>query len=293
MNELIFRHYHNLPAVLLLSCILCLLSGCSTLSDLSRIQKPAVSVEDVRVTDFNFNEMELTYDVKVKNPNAVEINMLAYDYNLDINKNTLVKGEQQKGLEVKPSGESTFQIPMKLNFQDFYTTIENLSNTDEASYNFLSNLTFELPVLGKTQLPIQKQGQLPVLKMPKISIQDWSLGSLSFSGAEVNVQLAFDNPNNFDININSLDYNLMINGDQWAQGTALQGIRIKKKDTTTLRIPISVNLSQMGMSAYRMLSGSEPFDYRITGTFDLNILHQLLGQTTFDFDRSGELSLSR
>ena len=94
MNKQISRYYKKLPALLLLSCTLCLFVGCSTFNNLSSIQKPAVSVQDVRVSDFNFTEMELTYDVKVKNPNAVAVKMLGYDHNLDINQNTLVKGDQ-------------------------------------------------------------------------------------------------------------------------------------------------------------------------------------------------------
>lgn len=51
-----------------------LVGGCKTLQDLANsIQKPSLSVDNVRVTGFNFQQMELTYDIKVENPNSVEI----------------------------------------------------------------------------------------------------------------------------------------------------------------------------------------------------------------------------
>lgn len=287
----------NLPSLNMLLIILAvsalvILDGCSLFDRLAnRIKKPSISVEDVRVTDFNFKEMELTYDIKVKNPNKLPVRMLAYDYNLDINENMLVQGKQQEQLNIKASDESRFQIPMRLSFSDIYKTVESLKNSDEASYDFLSHLTFNLPVLGKTELSVRKQGNIPILKMPKIRLADWSVSDVNFSSAKVMLQLEFENPNGFDIKINNLNYDLMVNGEQWAEGTTLEGAKIKKNDVTELDIPISLNMSQMGMSAYRILTGSQRFDYRIKGNFNLNPLHKLLGQTTFDFDRSGELSL--
>ncbi|WP_176466328.1 LEA type 2 family protein [Aliifodinibius salipaludis] len=278
--------------MILLTCALFLLDGCAALEDLSNsIQKPKLSVENVRVSDFNFEEMELTYDIKVDNPNALSVKMLAYDYNLDINENTLVNGNQKKELAIEASGASTFQVPMRLNFADVYQSVQNLRDSDEATYSFLSNLTFDLPALGKTNVPVSKKGQIPLLKTPEISLEDFEVTGVNFSSADINLQLSFDNPNSFGIDVNALNYDLIINGDQWADGTALRGTTIEEKGVTMLNIPISLNISQMGISAYRLLTGGETFDYHIKGNFDLNARHELLGQTTFDFLRSGNLSL--
>ena len=279
-------------SIILLACTLFLLDGCAALEDLSNsIQKPKLSVENVRVSDFNFEEMELTYDIKVDNPNAMSVQMLAYDYNLDINENTLVTGDQRKELSIEASGASTFQVPMRLNFADIYRSIKSLRDTQEVSYSFLSNLTFDLPVFGQTTVPVRKDGRIPLLKTPKISLEDFKVTGINLSSADINLQLRFDNPNNFGIDVNALNYDLIINGDQWADGTALQGTSIKEKGVTVLNIPVSLNISQIGMSAYRLLTGGESFDYKIKGDFDLNAQHELLGQTTFDFLRSGNLTL--
>jgi LEA14-like dessication related protein len=278
--------------IILLTGALLLLDGCAALENLSNsIQKPQLTVENVRVSDFNFEEMELTYDIKVDNPNALTVQMLAYDYNLDINENTLLSGDQKKELAVEASGASTFQVPMRLNFAEVYRSIQNLRESEEASYHFLSNLTFDLPVLGETKVPVHKEGRIPLLKTPKISLQDFTIARVNLSSANINLQLRFDNPNSFGIDVNALNYDLMINGNQWADGTALKGTNIKQNSVTILNIPISLNISTIGMSAYRLLTGGQSFGYRIKGDFDLNARHELLGQTTFDFLRSGNLSL--
>ncbi|MDZ7682035.1 MAG: hypothetical protein U5J63_10085 [Fodinibius sp.] len=92
------------------------------------VQKPTISVQDVRVTDFNFQEMELTYDVVMNNPNAVSMQMLGYDYNLNTNETTLVSGQQGKKLTIDASGKAG-SASMTIKFRDLYTAITQFDNT--------------------------------------------------------------------------------------------------------------------------------------------------------------------
>jgi LEA14-like dessication related protein len=270
-----------------------LVSGCSALQDIAdNIQKPALSIKDVRITDFNFQEIELTYDVKIENPNSVAVQMLGYDYELEINNHKLVQGDQPEKMTIQAGRESTFQVPMTLNFSDIYNTIQSLANADDASYHFLGHLTFDLPLLGRTELPINKEGTIPLLKLPNVSVENIQVENLSFSSADLSLILQFQNPNAFGLDIDSLNYNLVINDKPWAEGTALQNVHIKENDVTELAIPISLNLSQIGFSAYRILTGAQQLDYQLNGVFSLDVGHELLGETNFEFNRSGEISLS-
>ncbi|HEX6981621.1 MAG TPA: LEA type 2 family protein [Balneolaceae bacterium] len=283
------------PSFLSLTVIfaLILITGCSALQDIAdSIQKPSLSIEDVRVTDFNFQEMELTYDVRIENPNSVAVQMLGYDYELEINDQTLVQGDQPEKVKIEGNGETTFQVPMTLNFSDIYNTVQSLADADDASYHFLSHLTFDLPLLGRTELPISKEGTIPLLKVPDIRVEDLRIENISFSSADLSLKLQFENPNGFGLDINRLNYDLIINGNQWAEGTALQNVHIKENGITELTIPISLNLSQIGASAYRILTGTQQLDYQLKGVFSINAGHELLGETNFDFNRSGEVSLS-
>lgn len=275
-------------------CLLITAGGCQTIQDIANsIQKPNLSVDNVRVTGFNFQQMELTYDIKVENPNTVAVEMLGYDYNLDLNGNSFINGDQTEKIEIEASGESIFQVPMTLNFSDIYGSISGLAEQDETSYDFLSHLRFDLPVLGSTEIPVRQKGSIPLLKLPKLNVQNLQIQDLSLSGADLVLKLAFDNPNGFGLDINQLNYDLVVNGDQWTDGTALENVNIKENGVTELDIPLSLNISQIGRSAYRILSGSEPLDYQLKGNFNFNALHELLGATNFDFNRSGEVPISR
>lgn len=284
----------NIKKYIFLLLLPLLIGGCKALQDFANsIQKPRLSVDNVRVTGFDFQQMELTYDIKVENPNSVAVRMMGYDYNLDLNGNTFISGDQAEKIEIEASGESIFQVPMTLNFSDIYRTASGLSDQDETSYHFLSHLRFDLPVLGATEIPVQNRGSIPLLKSPKLDVRNLEIQNLSLSGADVVLKLAFDNPNGFGLDINQLAYDLQVNGDRWAGGTALQDVTIRENGITELDIPISLNISQIGMSAYRILSGSEPLDYQLKGHFNVTALHELLGSTNVNLNRSGKIPVSR
>ncbi len=237
--------------------------------------------------------MELTYDIKVENPNTVAVEMIGYDYNLDINEHPFINGDQSKTMSIEASGESTFEVPMTLNFPDLYRTASELASEDESSYQFLSHLRFDLPIIGTTEIPVKKSGNIPLLKLPKLSMQTIEVNNLNLSSADLTLKLAFNNPNGFGMNIGQLNYDLIVNGSQWADGTALQGVKIQENGLTQLEIPISLNITQIGTSAYQILTGSENLDYQFQGNFQFNVGHELLGSTNFDFNRSGEIPVNK
>lgn len=285
----------NIPiekSVISILAIIFLIAGCSALRDIAKIQKPELSVTDVRVTDFTFEDIELTYIVTVDNPNSLSVQMDSYNYDFRLREKTFLEGRQDKNMEIKAADKSTFEVPMQLNFEKVYDGIKTLVNADEASYKFLSVVSFDLPVLGVTDIPVSKKGSLPMINVPKIIIKDLEIKNLSLTRADLVLNMEFDNPNAFGINVNNFNYDLTINGDRWAEGNALGNTSISNKGASQLQIPISLNITEMGMSAYRLLTGSGELNYSLSGNFNLGTTHPMLHQTNLSVNRSGSLSLS-
>lgn len=279
---------------LILSTSLLLAGGCSVINELaSSLQKPNVSVTDVRITGFSFSDIELTYDVTVDNPNAVSLQLMSYDYDLEINNRSFVKGDQKEQSRIEASGKSTFQVPMTLNFQDLYSTIKGLAGQDEADYAFSSTFAFDLPGLGRTEVPVNKKGTVPLVRLPDISVRNLEVSELSFTEATLALNMEFENPNGFGLNIQGFDYDLNVDGNQWAKGEALEKTSIAENETTQLQIPLTLNIAQMGTSVYRMLTGASQIDYELNGTFSVGTTHPLLGQTEFKFNRKGQIAVDR
>lgn len=278
----------------LLLLIFILSGGCNTLQDLAnRVQKPQLSVTDVRVSGFNFNELKLTYDITIENPNALSLQMDSYNYDFKLNGQTFIQGQQQENSTIEASGKSTLEVPVTLNFKEVYEGIQTLAGEDQADYEFLSDVTFDLPVLGLTKIPVSRKGSIPMLNSPNIRVNSLDVQNISFTKADLLLNMEFDNPNAFGIAINGFDYGLNINGDRWAEGQSLANTTIGSKESRQLSIPISLNISEIGLSAYRLLTGSGDLNYNLEGNFDLGTTHPLLDQTVLQIDRSGNLPLIR
>lgn len=282
--------------LILLISICFFISGCQALQNLSdSIRKPSLSIEDMRITDFSFDEVELTYDVKVDNPNPVAVQLMSYDYDLNINENDFLEGSQDKQLRIESSGSSTFQIPVRLNFRELYELFSNLRDRDEADYRLAANLDFDLPVLGTTTLPLEKSGSLPMIKLPRISVSSLEVDEMNFSQANLTLNLQVDNPNGFGLLLKALSYDLSVNGRSWVDGSRSRELSISEKGSNQLAIPITLNISEIGSSVVQLLSNSSNIDYQLDGAIDFGAAHPLLQdkETTFEFNQNGDLPVIR
>lgn len=281
---------------LLLVLISTFIAGCQTIQNLAdTIQKPSLSISNVRVTDFAFDEIELTYDVKVDNPNPVAVQMLGYNYDFKINNNDFIQGDQAQELRIESSGASTFQIPMRLNFEELYNLFTGLRDEDKADYNLAANLDFDLPVLGKTTLPLEKSGSLPMIKLPKINVSGLKVDDVNFSRANLVLNLQVDNPNGFGLLVNALNYNLNVNGRNWVDGNNSKSLTINQNENGQIAIPISLNITEIGTSVVQLLSNSSDVNFELNGDLDLGATHPLFNNmnTTFSFDEAGDLPIIR
>lgn len=273
-----------------------IIAGCQTLQDLgSAISKPSLSITDVHVTDFAFDEIELTYNVQVNNPNPVAVQMLSYDYDFDINENNFIEGNQQKQLRIEASGESTFQIPMRLNFLELYNLFNSLRDQNKADYTLAANLDFDLPVLGKTTLPVEKSGSLPMLKLPDINVSSLNVEDVNLSEANLVLNLNVENPNGFSLLVNALSYNLDVNGKNWVEGSNQKSLSVNQNGSTQIAIPISLNIREIGSSVIQLINNNNEVNFELNGDLDLGANHPLFEDmnTRFSFDKTGDLPIIR
>tara|TARA_R110002126_G_scaffold35949_2_gene109903 strand:+ start:12004 stop:12867 length:864 start_codon:yes stop_codon:yes gene_type:complete len=267
------------------------LFSCSALKDLASIEKPNLSISDIQVSDVSLQDLELTFEIEVDNPNAVAINLASYNFDFLIDNNSFVKGSQPLSTEIKSSAKSTVQIPVRFTFKELYQTFDSIRDKDETGFDLNAVIGVNLPVLGFTEVPIKKSGTFPIVKVPTISASKLSVKNLNFTKADLELQLNINNPNAFGIILNNLDYNVDINGLESISGTISKAVEISEKGTGTLKIPVSFNLIELGRTAYQLLSSNKELDYALTGTTNIDAGLPFFKASNFDFNRSGSLNL--
>ena len=98
-----------------------------------------------------------------------------------------------------------------------------------------------------------------------------------------------DNPNSFGVDLTKLNYDLAVNGQQWAKSSASNVARINKNGKSTVSIPIRLEFATVGMSLYKTLTSSAPMDYRLQGDMNLDTALPLLKNVNMPINKTGSV----
>jgi LEA14-like dessication related protein len=257
----------------------------------SGIQKPRVRISSTKLSALTFDQADLIFDIEIDNPNAVGVTLAGFDYDLLLNNQSFLKGEQQKELVIKASDKAAVQLPLTLNFIDIYQTYQNLKNEDEVNYTINTGFSFDLPVLGPIRIPASTSGKVPMVKVPVIGLKSIKMERLSFSGADFNLAINIDNPNSWGLTVNMLQYGLNINGSDWLSGQTQKKINLTGNENTVINLPFSISFLKIGTSFYNVVASGKGLNYRFTGTSELSSSLEILGNMTLPFDLSGKVDL--
>jgi LEA14-like dessication related protein len=247
-------------------------SGCALIGSLTdSVKTPEVEFKSMKFESLTFDGVTMLFDFHVDNPNRLSLNAKGYSYSFSVSENPFLSGRNEDGIELRAQSSSVVSIPVRFGFREAFDTVTALATSDSIAYGLESTFKFEIPVLGVKEVPVSAAGWLPVPKMPRLSLQDISIRNLSFTGAEINVRLQFENPNMFGLSISDVEYDLSVDGTRWASAGIRQAITLSAKSTQTVDIPVRLDLGQLGMSVYRLLTGQQAFDYAVSGSGNVNV----------------------
>ena len=275
----------------LLALFVLFIASCSALKDLASVQKPKLSVTDAKISDASLTDLELTFDVEVDNPNAVSINLASYNYDFLISDRTFVNGNQSLGTTILSNNKSIVQIPVRFTYEDLFKTFSDIRDKDETNYELKSVIGVDLPVLGFTEIPLEKSGTFPVIKKPTVSASRLTVKNISFTNADLELVLNIENPNAFGISLKDTDYSISINGLKSISGKSLNPIVIKEKNSGTITVPVSLNFIQLGRSAYNLITSDQPMEYTLSGSTEIESPLPFFKTSSYNFDRSGNVNI--
>ena len=283
-------------AALCLIMVTVFLSSCAVVSELAggaNIRRPQVNFSGAKITGLSFDTVDLLFDLKIRNPNSVGLTMAGFNYDFLINNGSFLKGNHDKGLKIAAAGESTVQLPLSLRYVDLYQTFQSLKNQDLSTYQINFGFAFDVPVLGRVNIPVSKSGDFPLLKLPKISVKSVKLKGIALTGADLMLRVQLDNPNAFSMLLEKFQYQFAVDGKNWISGIAEEPTQIAEKGQGFVDIPISLDILQMGQSVRQLLSGDKNLNYSFGGDLDLATSLPILGSVNLPFDRSGSIKLIR
>ena len=281
---------HSINNLLLLLFTMTLF-GCAELAKYSDTIKPTAKLTGTRLANINFEQVDLIFDLAVENKNPITLDLAGLDYDLKIENQSLVSGVTAKGIKLKANSTSPVQLPVTLKFDDLKKLPGELWDKDRLAYDLQTTFNVILPVIGNYAIPVSKQGEFPVPKIPSIKIKDVKIKNISFTTAELVAQVEVTNPNDFDLGLSNLNYQLNVNQQNWGQGKINQLSSIPKKGKGIVEIPVKLNLLNAGKSAYNALINKTPVEYQLTGNATLDTGLELLKGYNLPLDIKGTTAI--
>lgn len=276
---------------IVISFLLFTLYSCAELTRHAETIKPTAQITGARLANINFDQADIIFDLAVENKNPVAINLSGLDYDFKVENQSLISGVSNQAIELKANASSPVQLPVTLKFDDLKKLSGEIWKKDNVVYDLSTTVNVMLPVIGKYAVPVSKKGELPVPRIPDIQLKDIQLKNLNFTVAEIIAQVEVSNPNNFNLDIMKLNYQLNINQKKWGQGNITHAGTIPKKDKGVINIPLQLDLMSMGSEIFSLLRNKAALEYQLTGNATIDTGIELLRNYSMPLDVSGSTAV--
>lgn len=225
-------------------------SGCAFLRKLLSdvVTPPKLHFVKADVKNVSFTGLTLETTFRVENPNGFGLDLSSLGYALEIEHHPLAKGNMNRGLEVAASGSSNITLPFTVDFSDLSQAIGAIWSKPTVAYGVKGHFGFDTPA-GPVSVPFEHKGDLPVPKLPHVRIAGAHVSGLGLTGANLQIQVAVDNPNAFPVAVDSLHYALTVSGKDVGSGNATPP-KLPASGKASLTLPVHLSFTSAGRAIY-------------------------------------------
>ena len=238
---------HKQSALAAILAMVLVVGSCTTIEQL--IKKPTITFDNLGIQEMSLVQGTFLFRFNVDNPNPVGLRLDDILYDLELNGQRFVSSRLDQGVNLAAAGSSPLEIPITINYLDFFDSLTKLVGSDTLDYRLSGSAA-----VGPLRIPYRSAGKLDVPKLPDISVERIRLDSLSFSGASLKMTLGLANPNAFGLKMDGLEYAARLGSLELAQGTARVVEALQARGRSTMDLDINLDFLQMGRSAKALLS---------------------------------------
>ncbi|XP_042967640.1 uncharacterized protein LOC122300809 isoform X1 [Carya illinoinensis] len=217
--------------------------------------KPTADVAAVHIPRINLDKADIVVDVLIKNPNPVPIPLIDINYLIESDGRKLVSGLIPDAGTIHAHGEETVKIPVNLVYDDIKNTYDDIKPGSIVPYRIKVDLIVDVPVFGRLTLPLEKTGEIPIPYKPDIDLEKIKFRRFSFEETVAVLHLKVENKNDFDLGLNSLDYEVWLSDVSIGGAELSNSTKIDKNGISYIDIPITFRPKDFGSALWDMIRG--------------------------------------
>lgn len=264
------------------------LAGCETLQGfVDTAPKPSARIKAVNLGALSLEQAALNFDVEIDNPYSVGLPLVDLDYAIASDGRAFLSGAAPISGSIPARGSRIVTVPATVRFADLMGALEGVRPGAVVPYTADLNLSVDAPGLGEVKLPLQKRGELPIPTVPSVALESIDWESLTLERAAALLTIRITNLNQFPLDLSRLDYALSLAGTPVVETSLRQAVSFSAGGEGVLEIPIALAPKDLGLAAFRMLTG-DGAGYELGGLMNvdtpfgpLDLPFQSAGRTSF------------
>lgn len=217
--------------------------------------KPTADVAGIHIPKINLKKADIVVDVLIKNPNPIPIPLININYLIESVGRKLVSGLIPDSGTIRAHGEETVKIPVTLIYDDIKNTYDDIKPGSIIPYKIKVDLIVDVPVFGRLTLPLEKTGEIPIPYKPDIDIEKIKFERFSLEETVAILHLKLENKNDFDLALNSLDYEVWLSDMSIGGAELSKTTKIDKNGISYIDIPITFRPKDFGSALWDMIRG--------------------------------------
>jgi LEA14-like dessication related protein len=259
-------------------------TGCATFMDVlcGLVKAPEMSLKSFKVKKMTLTSLQVDIVALITNPNPFGFSLAGLDWGVSLAGGQTATGRSPKGLTLKARGRSETELDL-----DF-----NIAKTAEAILELLEKKSVPIKVNAvghlrankyKFDVPGEFETKLAMPIIPRFDVPTFKVKRADLSGITFQVEPLVSNANNFDINIDTFDFDIKLDGRQVLKNKNARKIRLESKGHERVPFNFEVGLAEIGMTLAKLASNP-----RLDWELDANLRSGILNMP---FKQAGRVTL--
>lgn len=244
--------------LILIAITTLLLAGCANLSLEHVYQAPSFKYQSTGINKLDFNALNAHSVVKIHNPNPYQLPISGLGAQL------WLEGEPWLDLDSSSINSLPARSSVAVNFQwalvfeQLLSRAENVYQTGIAEFTLKLAPKINVPLLGPQAVNWTSSFSVAIPKLPKVSLNNFSLQNVSFTQVSLALDIAVDNPNAFAVNTQG--WQLSVGNPSKPLATLkLADAALTPTSTSVHNVNLSLSLMDVGLEMMTALkSGKWP-----------------------------------
>jgi LEA14-like dessication related protein len=230
---------------------------------------PEVTINDIEVGSIDFDGLTLSSSVKMNNSQLVDATVVEHNYNVIVADQIIVSGNFDRTFELDQQQSKDSQHEIYIPFSELFSRFGSFGDMETIPVIIESTIKSKQSDAASDSLLVQIDAiktRIPVLQLPRIVVDKLELKSFNLAVAELDLSLRIVNPNPFPVIVNSVDFDIMVDGTRWNNQQVNQRFEVPIRSDIVINTPFSMRPRDFSTEVYRMLNMSQEFEFNVIGS---------------------------